>query len=194
LDSASDAPAASHAAAPRLMPNGPSAGSAARQDLGLLAKAVIGAAIVLVVSGVLWHGVTIENVLRILRNLTTRPGASLSFRFILQPAIAAMTGIADGLKDARRNRSPFFTAVLTEPAERISRLNEGLNATARILLLGIAVDVIYQRIEFESFYPIESLLIALLLAFVPYCIIRGLVARAWSKAGSMSPPDEGYEQ
>jgi hypothetical protein len=56
-------------------------------------------------------------------------------------------------------------------------LNEGLNATARIILLGIAMDVIYQRIEFETFYPVEALIIALLLAFVPYLLIRGPVAR-----------------
>jgi len=161
-----------------------------RQDLGLLARVVIAAAVVLVVSGVLWHGITMENMLRIWRNVMARPSATLSFRFILQPTIAVITAINDGLKDARRGRSPFVRAILKEPAQRKLRLNEGLNATARILLLGIAVDIIYQLIEFERFYPIESLLIALLLAFIPYCIVRGLVVRV-SSPKSASRPDQG---
>src|SRR5262249_24815663 len=79
-------------------------------------------------------------------------------------------------------RSPFLRAILTQSAERIPRLNEGLNATAKILLLGIAIDVVYQFVEFDAFYPIESVLVALLLAFLPYCIIRGLVGRIWRNA------------
>jgi uncharacterized membrane protein YjgN (DUF898 family) len=39
------------------------------------------------------------------------------------------------------------------------------------------MDVIYQFIVLETFYPNEALVIALLLAFFPYLIIRGLVFR-----------------
>jgi hypothetical protein len=175
----------------RLMSKEQHTGTFARHDLGLLAKAVIAAAAVLFLWGVFWHGVTIDNAQRIWRNMIARPNAALSFRFILQPSVAAITAINNGLKDAWNARSPFFRALLREPTERISRLNEGLNATARILLLGIAVDVIYQFIEFERFYPVESLLIAVLLAFVPYCVIRGLVVRVSRKVGFVSRPDHG---
>ena len=63
------------------------------------------------------------------------------------------------------------------PQERVARLREGLNATARIILLGLVMDVIYQIIVFKTFYPVEALIIALLLAFVPYLLIRGPVTR-----------------
>ena len=56
-------------------------------------------------------------------------------------------------------------------------VREGLNATARIILLGLAMDVIYQLLVLKTFYPNEALVVALLLAFVPYVIIRGLVLR-----------------
>jgi hypothetical protein len=63
-----------------------------------------------------------------------------------------------------------------------------LNATARIILLGLAMDVIYQVIVLKTFYPNEALVIALLLAFVPYLIIRGLVVRvAWSRRRGPAP-------
>ena len=57
----------------------------------------------------------------------------------------------------------------------MGRLRGGLIATARIILLGIAMDVIYQFLVFETFYPAQALLIALLLAFIPYLLIRGPV-------------------
>ena len=39
------------------------------------------------------------------------------------------------------------------------------------------MDLIYQLIVFKTFYPDQALVVALLLAFVPYMIIRGLVLR-----------------
>jgi hypothetical protein len=91
--------------------------------------------------------------------------------------MAALAAIHDGREDARAGRSPYFMALLRNPQERVGLLREGLNATARIILLGLAMDVIYQFIVLKTFYPNEALVIALLLAFVPYLIIRGLVFR-----------------
>ena len=58
-------------------------------------------------------------------------------------------------------------------------MREGLNATARIIALGLVMDVIYQAIVFRAFYPDQALVVALVLAFVPYVIIRGVIARVW---------------
>jgi hypothetical protein len=146
-------------------------------ELGLLSKLVIAFAILLIAAGVYWHGAAEDVVERLWANLTGRPSGRMSFRFILQPSMAAIAAIHDGRKDARAGRSPFLWTVLREPQERVQRLNEALNATARIILLGLAMDVVYQFIELEEFYPVEALIIALLLAFVPYLLIRGPAAR-----------------
>jgi hypothetical protein len=147
------------------------------QELGLLAKLVIAIAITLIVAGVLWHGVTIATFQRVWHDLVERPDEPMRFRFILQPLMAAIAAIRDGREDARTGRSPYFWTMLHKPQERVARLREGLNATARIILLGLAMDTIYQVLVLKTFYPNEALLIALLLAFVPYLIIRGLVVR-----------------
>jgi hypothetical protein len=149
------------------------------QELGLLAKLVIALIVVLIVAGVVWHGVTMATFSRLWHDLVERRDAPMRFRFILQPSMAAIVAIRDGLKDARTSRSPYFMTVLRNPEERIGRLREGLNATARIILLGLLMDVIYQALVLHTFYPNEAVIIALLLAFVPYVIIRGVVARAW---------------
>jgi hypothetical protein len=145
--------------------------------LGLLARLVMTLALLLFVAGVAWHGITLETPQRIWIDLIERPNGPMSFRFILQPLMAAIAAALDGRSDARRSRSPYFLTVLRNREERIGRLREGLNATARIILLGIVMDVIYQLIELKTFYPVEALIIAIVLAFVPYVVLRGIAAR-----------------
>ena len=50
-------------------------------------------------------------------------------------------------------------------------------ATARILILGIVMDLIYQLVFLGEFHPAEAALIAILLAFVPYALLRGPIGR-----------------
>ena len=147
------------------------------QELGFLARLVIVLAIVLIVVGLLWHGVTVEALQRFWHHLIERPDGPMRFRFVLQPVMAAIAAIHDGRSDARLGRTPYLMTVLRNPQERIGRLRDGLNATARIILLGLTMDIIYQAVVLRTFYPDEALVVALLLAFVPYLIIRELVVR-----------------
>ena len=147
------------------------------KNSGLLPKLVIASAVLLLAAGVLWYGITVEVVLRIFRDLFNRPSEPMSFRFILQPAMALIAALRDGIKDARTGRSPYFWTIVSEPGKRAGRLREGLNATARILLLGLVMDVIYQIMVLKTFYPAEAVIIAVMLAFVPYFFMRGPIAR-----------------
>ena len=96
------------------------------------------------------------------------------FRFFLQPTMAAIAAWRAGVNDARTGRTPFFEAILTGPAQRAGRVNEALVATARIILLGLVMDGVYQVIEFKYFHPAEAAIIALVLAlsFGLYGLIR----------------------
>jgi hypothetical protein len=67
--------------------------------------------------------------------------------------------------------------LLSNRAERGGRLREGLIFTARIILLGIAMDTIYQISVLNTFYPDEAAIIAIALAFVPYALLRGTIER-----------------
>ena len=129
-------------------------------------------------------GITIGVIERLWHDLIERPDAPMRFRFVLQPLMAAVAAIRAGLTDVRAGRSPYLWTMLREPRKRAKRLREGLNATARIILLGLAMDVVYQVLVLKTFYPNEALIIALLLAFVPYLIIRGLVVRVWRHRAS----------
>ena len=76
----------------------------------------------------------------------------MKFRFILQPAMATIAALYDGIKDARTGRSPYFWTILTNPADRAVRLHEGLISTSRIILLGLGMDTIYQVVELKAFF------------------------------------------
>ena len=142
-----------------------------------LARLAVALVLAFVLVGVARYGISGEVLARIWQNLLDRPGGPMVFRFVLQPVMAAVAALRDGIGDARARRPAFLWSVLSVPAERRARLDEALIATARIILLGLAMDSIYQFIEFDDFHPGEAVIIALLLAFVPYLLIRGLVTR-----------------
>ena len=148
------------------------------QKLSLLAKLALALLIALVVAGVVWRGITVATFQHIWSDLVEKPGEPMRFRFILQPLMAALVAFRDGLQDARKGRSPYFWTVIRNPGKRVERLEEGLNATARVILLGIGVDAVYQVIVLKRFYPNEAVVVALLLAFIPYLVLRGPAARA----------------
>ncbi len=149
----------------------------ATQELGFLARLVLALGLLLIVAGIVWHGITVATFHRFVHNLVERPDGPMRFRFVLQPVMAMIAAVHDGLKDARAGRSPYFVTMLRSRQERLGLLREGVNATARIILLGIAMDVVYQALVLGTFYPNEAVMIALLLAFVPYLVLRGLVRR-----------------
>ena len=102
----------------------------------------------------------------------------MTFRFILQPVMAAVAALSDGIEDAKLGRPAYLWTVLTNSEARNSSLREGLVSTARIILLGLGMDIIYQVIVLKTFYPGEAAIMAILLAFVPYLLLRGVAMRA----------------
>ena len=157
------------------------------RELGNLSKFVVSLTVLLIVAGILWYGVTLDTLQRLWHNLIERSDAPMRFRFVLQPLMAAAFAIRDGLRDARAGRAPFFTTILWRPPERADRLREALNATARIILLGLLMDLIYQILVFRRFFPNEAVIVALLLGFVPYAVVRGLATRAAIRRYRASP-------
>jgi hypothetical protein len=85
--------------------------------------------------------------------------------------------IKAGLQDARTGRPPYFWALFTEPGHRIDLLREGWKAVAKVFVIAVIIDAAYQYLVLRWFYPGEALLVALVLAFVPYLLIRGPINR-----------------
>lgn len=118
-----------------------------------------------------------EAAMRLWEHLQERPDGPMAFRFVLQPLMAAVIAVRDGIKDGRTGRPPYLAALLGSGSGRRAALEEGVRATARILILAVVLDVIYQVLVYRAFYPGETIIIAVLLGFVPYSLIRGPTGR-----------------
>jgi hypothetical protein len=119
-----------------------------------------------------------ENILaRICENLGDRLTGPLKFRLILQPLMAVIFAVRDGRQDAREGRPPYFWGLFTYPGRRPEMLRHGWKAVGKIFVFAIIIDAVYQFIELRWFYPGEALIVAIVLALVPYLLIRGMVNR-----------------
>ena len=143
----------------------------------LLARVAIALLLSFAVVDVIWYGFSTDELDRLWKNIVARPGGPMTFRFILQPAMAVLAAWRDGMVDARLDRTPYLSGLVFGDVSRGARLWEGVVSTARILILGVVMDVAYQLAFLDSFYPAESALIAILLAFLPYALLRGPLAR-----------------
>lgn len=101
----------------------------------------------------------------------------MSFRLLMQPTMAIIFAIRDGMKDAKMGRPFYFYNLFTDSEHRGSRLKEGLRAVAKVFTLAVILDILFQLFVFKWFYPGEAILVAFLLAFLPYLLARGPVNR-----------------
>lgn len=114
---------------------------------------------------------------RIGLHLGERLHGPLAFRFLLQPAMAVFLAVRAGVKDGHRCRPAYLWAVLTDPAHRREMIRGGWKDVSRVFLLAVAMDVAFQLIVFHAVHPLQALLVAFVLAVVPYALVRGPVNR-----------------
>jgi len=114
---------------------------------------------------------------RVGSQLIARVSGPMKFRLVLQPAMAMFFAIRSGLADARAGRPPYFWGLLSDPAQRGAMIKDGWKSISRVFILAIVLDVVYQIIVLHFVYPGEAIIVAFVLAIVPYLIMRGLVTR-----------------
>jgi hypothetical protein len=114
---------------------------------------------------------------RVWENLIGRTSGPMNFRLIVQPAVATFLAIRAGLNDAREGRPAFFWAALSDPAYRPELFQQGRKDVGKVFILAAALDSVYQLIVHHGVYVLELLIVATVLAIVPYVLIRGPVNR-----------------
>jgi hypothetical protein len=115
--------------------------------------------------------------MRFVENMADRVSGPMKFRLVLQPVMASIFAIIAGLKDAKEGKPPYFWAMLTDPLHRSEMLKDGWKSVGKVFVLALILDVVYQVIVARFVYPGEVIFVALLLAIVPYLLLRGLVTR-----------------
>jgi hypothetical protein len=118
-----------------------------------------------------------DTVTRIFDNLIGRLDGPLHFRLIVQPLMAVAFAIRDGRRDSHAEHVPYLWALCTQSGNRRHLIRTGWKSVGKIFIMAIVVDTVYQFIVVRWFYPLETLLVALILAVVPYLLVRGPVNR-----------------
>lgn len=114
---------------------------------------------------------------RMVENLFGRLDGPLHFRFIVQPLMAIIFAVKDGMKDAKAGKPAYLWAILVDPKNRKDLLLDGWKQVGKIFILAVILDIVYQLKIHHAIYPGELLIVAFLLAFVPYVLLRGPVNR-----------------
>jgi hypothetical protein len=120
---------------------------------------------------------------RIFENLVDRVSGPMHFRVLMQPLMAIIFAVKDGMKDAREGHLPYFWAMFTNPEHRRFLLKSGWKSVGKVFIIALILDAVYQYIQLRWFYPGEALIVAFLLAIVPYVLLRGPVTRLMPKKG-----------
>jgi hypothetical protein len=120
---------------------------------------------------------------RFFENLVGRVHGPMNFRLIIQPLMAVIFAVLDGRKDALAGRAPYFWAIFTDAGHRKELLRSGWKSVGKIFIIAIILDAIYQFITVRWFYPGEALVTAIVLAIIPYVLLRGPINRLWPLKG-----------
>ena len=113
--------------------------------------------------------------------LIGRVEGPFTFRLIMQPIVASFLAARAALRDARNQRRPFFWLILREPGKRRRLIREGWKDVRNVFLVALAFDVIYQLVRFRWAYLGQAVIVATVLAIVPYLLIRGPLNRLASR-------------
>ena len=95
----------------------------------------------------------------------------------MQPLVAIIFAIRFGLRDAREGRPLFFWTAVLNSSERATLIRQGWEHIGKLFIVAFVLDVTYQLIVFQWVYPVQSLIVAVVLAIVPYLVVRGLANR-----------------
>ena len=115
---------------------------------------------------------------RVLARLT----GPMSIRFILQPAMAIVLGVRDGLQDVREGRSPFLWDLYTRSESRDEQIHKALDRLALPLMVAIVLDAIVQLILFDRIHLLGAILVGMTVLGVPYSLAREFTQRIVSHA------------
>jgi hypothetical protein len=120
---------------------------------------------------------------RVWDNLIERTEGPMNLRFYLQPTMSLIFAIRAAIRDSKNGTVPYLWRFAFSKDNRKTVAKEGWKDVGKIFIIGTILDIIYQlivifKVKTEShFYPLESLIVAFLLAIIPYILFRGPLNR-----------------
>ena len=118
-----------------------------------------------------------EELTRIWHEIIARPEGPLAMRFYLQPIMALIFAVRDGIRDAKQNRPAYFWGMLAQANQRRDLMRSGWKSVGKIFVVAMIMDIVYQLLVLRGIRPVQTILVAVTVAIVPYVLLRGPVSR-----------------
>jgi hypothetical protein len=119
----------------------------------------------------------LEALSRGFEQLIGRASGPFHLRLVVTPTVAIFYAVRAGLKDAREGRPPFLWEVITRPAERQRLRRSWWKDIGKMIIVVFVVDTAYQIFILRAFYIVQALILVVMLAMVPYALVRGITTR-----------------
>ena len=92
--------------------------------------------------------------------------------------VAVVIATRVGIRDAREGLPDFLVlAAIRDKARRAELLRDVRRNVGKVFIVAFTLDVIYELIVWRRVYPTQAVLVALVLAIVPYLLVRGPATR-----------------
>ena len=119
-----------------------------------------------------------EIFVRFWENLWSRPAGPMRLRFVFQPIVACVLAIRAGMRDASQGRTAFLLAlIMNHHDNRRELISESWADISKLFIMACLLDLVFQLIVLRWIYPLETLVVAFILAIVPYVLVRSLSRR-----------------
>jgi hypothetical protein len=122
-------------------------------------------------------GVNMDPISQAVADLLGRASGPMHFRLVLQPLVASVLAVRAGLRDAKAGQPPYFWALVTDAEHRRQFLASGWKDVSKVFVLALVLDTAYQLIVMHEFHVVQTLVVAVGVALLPYVILRGPVNR-----------------
>jgi hypothetical protein len=122
-----------------------------------------------------------ESLHQVWQRIAARPSGPFALRFYLQPAMATIFALRDGLRDAKAGKPPYFWSLFRDRENRRELIRGGWKSVGKIFIAAVILDLVYQLVVLHAIHPLETLLVATTLALIPYVIFRGPINRVVRK-------------
>ena len=109
--------------------------------------------------------------------LIGRVDGPMTIRLIMQPVVASALAFRAALKDAECGHSPYLWSIYSNPASRNALLRHGWKNVRNVFVMAVVLDLIYQIVELHRMSVGQAMIVATVLAIVPYVLVRGPASR-----------------
>ena len=125
--------------------------------------------------------VTIDSFLCVVRALfaviwaetVSRTAGPLALKALIQPLMVFALAVCHSIGIARSSRKPLLSGAIKCPATYQEQLLEGASVASLALFIAIGVGALYPYVVLTAFGPLQSLIMGILLACIPYVFGKG---------------------